>query len=142
MYVFLVFFSGHLTFTRLYVLVVADKLGFEHRAMTMDGFTDASELIRPGVYVLLSQGKVVFVGKGERSMLAKIAAHRDLARKRAPVWLPIKGIVFDQVFIKYVHPDHLDEVYEDLIAEHSPRHNTIFPLYIPHSPAPQTFRRP
>jgi hypothetical protein len=95
----------------------------------MEGFTDATALIRPGVYLLLRQGKVVFVGKGDRQMLSKIATHRSLTRKSVPDWFPVKGITFDQVFIRTVHPDRLEAEYLSLILEHNPHHNLPAPAF-------------
>jgi len=95
----------------------------------MNGFTDATALIQPGIYVLLRQGKVVFVGKSDRSMLAKIASHRSLLRKKVPDWFPVKGIPFDQVLIKTVHPDRIEAEYLELILEHNPHYNLPSPAF-------------
>lgn len=106
----------------------------------MEGFTDVSGLIRCGVYLLLQRGRVVFVGKAGKSMLAKIAAHRSLARKSVPDWLPIKGIPFDQVLIKTVHPDQLESTYLDLVLEFNPHYNLPAPAFAP-PPASAIHRR-
>lgn len=82
------------------------------------GFTDATELLRGGVFVLLAKGKVVYVGRSSGPMLAKIANLRSSDR---PKWLP--KIHFDQVLIRFVHPDQVAGVVFDLIATHQPKHN-------------------
>lgn len=88
----------------------------------MEGFVDASAVLRGGVYVLLNRGEVVFVGKSSGPMLAKLAALRSADRPR---FLP--KITFDQVLVKFVHPDQIVEVYWSLIAEHQPRFNAPTP---------------
>lgn len=95
----------------------------------MDGFVDATALVKGGVYILLLRGKVVFVGKATSAMLPRIAAHRSLARKSTPAWLPIRGITFDQVFIKAVHPDRLEAEYLELVLEHNPIYNLPSPAF-------------
>lgn len=97
----------------------------------MEGFVDATALIQPGIYVLWRQGKVVFVGKSDKSMLAKIASHRSLLRKQVPDWFPVKGIPFDKVFIKTVHPDRIEAEYLALILEHNPHYNQPSPAFVP-----------
>ena len=100
----------------------------------LEGFTDASDLLRCGVYILRLRGKVVFVGKAQKGMLAKIATHRSLARKHVPIWLPIRGVVFDEVLIRSVHPDKLDEVYDDLVDTYQPMQNVPSP-FVTQTPA-------
>ena len=88
----------------------------------ISGFTDATALLRAGVFALVWRGEVVFVGSARGPMLAKIAALRE---KDRPSWLP--RIRFDQVLIRDVHPDQIESVKFSLIAEHSPRFNTELP---------------
>ena len=82
------------------------------------GFVDATAMLRAGVYVLAWRGEVVYVGKAKGDMLVKLAALRSNDR---PSWLP--RIRFDQVLIRGVHPDRLDAVRAELIAEFEPKHN-------------------
>ena len=96
--------------------------------MKIDGFTDATALVRPGIYVLALRGRVVFVGRAKSGMLARIAAHRDLAHKSMPSWFPVKGIAFDEVFIRYVNPDALDAAYEETLAKYPTFANTNAPV--------------
>jgi len=87
--------------------------------MIFDGFSDVSELLGGGVFLLLAKGSVVFVGRANSStMLAKIAHARG---KDRPKWLPT--IRFDQVLIRKVHPDKINDLYFDLIAEYQPKYN-------------------
>lgn len=86
--------------------------------MNLEDFADISEVLGGGIFILGYRGEVVFVGKSTRGMLAKIANYRA---KDLPKWFP--RITFDQVLIRYVHPDELDRVYADLLAEYQPKHN-------------------
>lgn len=94
------------------------------RAKVMDGnealagFVDATAMLRAGVYVLAWRGEIVYIGKARGDMLVKLAALRSNDR---PSWLP--RIRFDQVLIREVHPDRLDAVRAELIAEFEPKHN-------------------
>lgn len=90
--------------------------------MNLSNFTDATALLRAGVFVLVWRGEVVFVGSARGPMLAKIAALRE---KERPSWLP--RIKFDQVLIREVHPDQINAAKASLLAEYSPRHNTEVP---------------
>lgn len=94
---------------------------------TIEGFSDASEMLRGGVYVLLLRGQPVFAGRAV-SMLSRIAAHRNLVGKSVPDWLPIKGIRFDQVLVRYVQPDHIDRVLAETIELLQPIHNIWKPV--------------
>ena len=91
----------------------------------LDGFTDASEILRAGIYLLLSRGRVVFVGKSSKPMLPIIATLRSKDRPKF-----LQRIDFDQVLIRTVHPDRLNETYYSLIAEYQPKHN-MEPMVVP-----------
>jgi hypothetical protein len=84
----------------------------------IEGFVDATALIRAGVYVLVWRGEVVYVGKARGDMLAKLTGLRANER---PSWLP--RIQFDQILLREVHPDRLESVRAELIAEFEPKHN-------------------
>lgn len=84
------------------------------------GFSDASNLLRSGIYILLSRGVPIYIGKSKR-MLHRIYAHRN--RGDRPSWSPIKAFTFDQVFILPVHVDRLDEVEREMIDLYKPRFN-------------------
>ena len=93
--------------------------------MSLDDFTDASEILRAGVYLLLHRGRVVFVGKTTKPMLPIIATLRSKDRPKF-----LQRIDFDQILIRWVHPDVLIPTYHSLIAEYQPKHN-IEPMAIP-----------
>jgi hypothetical protein len=105
-----------------------------------EGFIDASGLVKCGIYILLHKGKVMFIGKATSGMLAKIANHRSAASKSHSPWLPIKGVVFDQILIKTVHPDRLAAEYACLVAEHAPKLN-LPPPFIHAQPSLSGIRR-
>lgn len=97
--------------------------------LALEGFSDVSTLLRSGIYVLAKRGTVIYVGKS-KSLYARIYAHRNLANRaargqRPPAWFPasLKGIVFDQVFIRYVHIDDLDRVEAEMINLYKPKFN-------------------
>jgi len=98
-------------------------------SLTLEGFTDASLLLRSGIYALCKRGTVIYIGKS-KSLYARIYAHRNLANRsargqRPPAWFPasLRGIVFDQVFIRYVHIDSLDAVETEMINLYKPKFN-------------------
>ena len=84
----------------------------------IEGFLDASAVLRGGVYVLAFRGEVVYIGRASGPMLAKLANLRSTDR---PSWLP--RIRFDQVLIRAEHPDRIDALRLRLIAEYEPKHN-------------------
>ena len=88
----------------------------------VEGSFDISAVLRQGVYMLLRGEKVVYVGKS-KCMLLRVAAHRSLARRRVPDWLPIRGIVFDNVHVIPCHPDRIDALERGLIDFYQPHHN-------------------
>ena len=98
---------------------------------------DVSAILKPGVYLLRANGVVVYIAKS-KCPLAHIAAHRSLARKHTPSWLPLKGIVFDSVEVIPSHPDRIVQLEADLIAVHRPRLNLTQLKIIPNeNPSPR-----
>lgn len=89
----------------------------------MEGFTDISAILRGGIYALSYRGQIVYIGKADKNLLARIAAHRSAAKRILPPWFPVQGIRFDQVHIRHVHPDRIDAELASLIIEHRPRYN-------------------
>ena len=83
---------------------------------------DVTAVLRQGVYLLSREGRIVYVGQS-RCMLARIAAHRSLARRKVPSWLPIRGVVFDSVAVIPCHPDRIDALERTLIELHKPVSN-------------------
>lgn len=93
----------------------------------LDGFADVSEILQPGVYALVKRGVVIYVGKS-KSMYQRIYAHRTTANRAArgkaiPTWLPIKGFVFDQIFVRPCKLEDLDRVEAEMINLYKPRFN-------------------
>lgn len=99
--------------------------------MRLEGFSDISEVLRSGVYVLGWKGTVVYVGQS-KSMYARIYAHRNLwnnARrgKAEPTWLPssVKGMLFDEVYIRPCPLEGLNELERRLIELYKPKYNIV-----------------
>lgn len=95
--------------------------------MRLEGFEDVSVVLQSGVYALVKRGTVIYVGKAKR-LEARISAHRQSARRAAkgqkiPTWLPIRGFVFDQVFVRPCHVDDLDRLEAEMINLYKPRFN-------------------
>lgn len=90
----------------------------------IEGFIEVTTILRCGVYALVRDGAVVYVGQSKR-MLSRIEAHRSQwARStKAPDWLPIKGILFDQVFIRPCRVEDLNTIERQLIDLYKPRFN-------------------
>jgi hypothetical protein len=79
----------------------------------VEGFTDASELLASGVFLLALRGTIVYVGKASGPMLARLAATRASTR---PSCLP--RIEYDQILIRKVHPDRIESVFSELTARY------------------------
>ena len=101
----------------------------DQKMLDLDGFDDVSTLLRSGIYALAKRGTIIYIGKS-KSLYARIYAHRNLANRaargqRPPAWFPasLRGIVFDQVFIRYVHIDQLDSEESRLINLYKPKFN-------------------
>lgn len=92
----------------------------------LEGFVDASVILRPAVYALVRDGVVVYIGQASRAAIARIEAHRsNWGRKRLPAWMPasLRGVLFDQVFILPARVEQLDEVEAAMINLYKPRYN-------------------
>lgn len=95
--------------------------------MQLEGFTNASDVLRSGVYALCAKGVVIYVGKS-KAMLARINSHRSIwAAKRkgrtVPDWLPIPGLLFDEVHIQPCRLDQIDRLEREMIDRYKPRYN-------------------
>jgi excinuclease UvrABC nuclease subunit len=92
----------------------------------IEGFADVSEILRSGVYILIHKGIVIYIGKS-KTMLNRIYTHRHMwgAKKRraVPEWMPVKGILFDQIFVKACPIDLLDKLEEEMINLYKPKFN-------------------
>ena len=96
--------------------------------LRLEGFEDVSTLLRSGVYVLCRKGVVIYVGKA-KGIYSRIYTHKNFANRAAkglklPSWLPVTGLQFDQVFIRYVHVDQLDAVEAEMVNRYKPHYNT------------------
>lgn len=95
--------------------------------MQLDGFDDVSVILSPGVYALVKSGTVIYVGKS-RSMYSRIYTHRTTANRAKkgrdiPSWLPVKGFVFDQVFVRKCRLEELDDLEAQMINRYKPKYN-------------------
>lgn len=96
--------------------------------LAIEGFEDCSTLLRSGIYILVKRGVVIYVGKS-KSLYSRIYTHKHFANRGAkgkaiPSWLPVKGMQFDEVHIRYVHVDDLDRVEAETINKYKPHYNT------------------
>lgn len=100
--------------------------------MVLEGFADLSEALACGVYILVCQGRVVYVGKS-KCMLVRIYSHRNAKSKRGslPSWFPVKGIAFDEIHCQPCHPDRLDQLEYETINRYKPKFNTLLKNTLP-----------
>ncbi len=89
----------------------------------LEGFINVTATLRPGVYALLYAGVVVYIGQASKAPVDRIYAHRSLRSRKAPAWLPIKGMLFDEVHVLPCPTDRLDEVERALIDLYKPKYN-------------------
>lgn len=92
----------------------------------LEGFINVSAIAKPGVYALIRDGVVVYIGQASRAMVARIEAHRsNWGRKRAPAWMPasLRGVLFDEVWVLPCRIEDLDEVESAMINLYKPRYN-------------------
>ena len=91
----------------------------------LEGFIDVTAILRCGVYALVRDGVVVYVGQS-RKPLGRIAAHRsNWGRKAMPAWMPasLRGVLFDSAHILPCRVEDLDRVERALIELYKPRYN-------------------
>ncbi len=92
----------------------------------LEGFVNTSVMLKPGVYALVREGVVVYVGQSKKP-LSRIEAHRSLWGRRqrspAPGWLPIKAILFDEVHVLPCRIEDLDIVERAMIDLYKPKYN-------------------
>lgn len=73
---------------------------------------DVTAAIRPGVYILWSNNRVVFVGHAKNPLL-RIYAHSNHRRGDAtPAWMPIRPLAFDRVDIRNCRVEELASLWE------------------------------
>lgn len=90
----------------------------------LEGFINISVSLKPGIYALLREGVVVYIGQSKKP-LSRIEAHRSLGARRnaAPGWLPIKGIPFDEVHVLPCRVEDLDVLEAAMINLYKPKFN-------------------
>ena len=89
----------------------------------MENPVSIGDLLKPGVYLLLRYGKVVFIGKA-KCLLASLAAHRAaLSGPRLPEWFPTKRVQFDDMQFIACASDRAALLLPALIELHRPVHN-------------------
>lgn len=90
--------------------------------MSLSDFVEVSEVLRSGVYALAYKGEVVYIGKS-KCMLTRVETHRGLFRRKAPAWMPVKGVQFDQVYVRPCPLAMLDALEVEMINLYKPRLN-------------------
>ena len=93
--------------------------------VVLDGFVDVSVMLMPGVYALVRNGVVVYVGQSKRP-LARISTHKsNWGRKAMPAWMPasLRGVLFDEVHVLPCRLEELDRVEAAMIELYKPRYN-------------------
>lgn len=91
--------------------------------MELSGFISVSEVLKSGVYALVHHGVIVYIGKS-KTMIARIYTHRAQWGKKSMPWLPVKGILFDEVFVRPCPLHLLDSLEYDMINLYKPKFNT------------------
>ena len=107
--------------------------------LDLEGFLDFTPLLRAGVYALCKRGVVIYVGKS-KSLYARIYTHKHFANRGAkgrpiPDWLPVKGIQFDEVFIRTCSLEDLAQLEARILGREAGMH--WYTLII----EPQSWRR-
>jgi len=90
----------------------------------LEGFVDVSAILRCGIYALVREGAVVYVGQSKK-MLSRIEAHRSQwgRASKSPSWLPIKGILFDEIHVLPCRVEDLNRLEAAMIDLYKPRYN-------------------
>lgn len=91
----------------------------------LEGFVEVTPILRAGVYALVRDGVVVYVGQGKK-MVARIEAHRsNWGRKSMPAWMPasLRGVLFDQVYVLPCRVEDLDRIERAMIDLYKPKYN-------------------
>lgn len=108
----------------------------------IEGFINVSAVMRCGVYALVREGTVVYVGQGKR-MVARIEAHRsNWGRKSVPAWMPVslRGVLFDDVYVFPCRVEDLDRVERAMIDLYKPKFNIKLKDPTPITQQPLTLR--
>ena len=93
--------------------------------VVLEGFINVSAILRCGVYALVREGAIVYIGQS-RKMLGRISAHKsNWGRKSMPAWMPVslRGVLFDEVHVLPCRVEDLDRLERALIDLYKPRYN-------------------
>ena len=91
----------------------------------LKGFINVSPILGPGVYALIREGVVVYIGQSKK-MLQRVSAHKsNWGRKAQPAWMPVslRGVLFDEVHVLPCRVESLDELEAAMIDLYKPRYN-------------------
>jgi hypothetical protein len=91
----------------------------------LEGFINVSAILRCGVYALVREGVVVYVGQSKK-MLGRVAAHKsNWGRKSMPAWMPasLRGVLFDEVHVLPCKVEQLDQLEKAIIDLYKPKYN-------------------
>jgi excinuclease UvrABC nuclease subunit len=108
----------------------------------LEGFIEVTPVLRAGVYALVRDGVVVYVGQGKK-MIARVEAHRsNWGRKSTPAWMPmsLRGVLFDQVFVLPCRVEDLDRLEAAMIDLYKPKFNIKLKAPTPLTQQPITMR--
>jgi hypothetical protein len=108
----------------------------------LEGFIDVTPVLRCGVYALVRDGVVVYVGQGKK-MVARVEAHRsNWGRKSTPAWMPVslRGVLFDQVFVLPCRVEDLNRIEAAMIDLYKPKFNVKLKAPTPITVVPLALR--
>lgn len=91
----------------------------------LEGFIDVSAVLSAGIYALVREGVVVYIGQSKR-MLTRVSSHKsNWGRKNQPTWLPasVRGVLFDEVHVLPCRVEDLNRLEAALIDLYKPRLN-------------------
>lgn len=96
----------------------------------MNGFYDLSPMLKSGVYLLMRQGVVVYVGKS-KELYTRIYTHRTNYKalrkgKVLPPWMRVRAINFDQVMVRPCAVGELDALEVEMINHYKPKFNILY----------------
>src|ERR1700678_2491691 len=93
--------------------------------VVLEGFINVSPILGPGVYALIREEVVVYIGQSKK-MLQRVSAHKsNWGRKAQPAWMPVssRGVLFDEVHVLPCRVESLDELEAAMIDLYKPRYN-------------------
>jgi hypothetical protein len=109
-------------------------------SVVLEGFINVTPILRAGVYALVRDGVVVYIGQGKK-MVARVEAHRsNWGRKRVPAWMPVslRGVLFDEVWVLPCRVEDMDELEAAMIDLYKSRYNIKLKAPTPYTIVPLT----